>query len=301
MTNRRDMLALEFSRTAPRSRTIARRLAAEDCSQHSGGDDRSALLDKYVVAVNATIRPSRIHTESYIQHSAAARTVLPLKSRIFADLRRMPDVQTRSRTDHRRDKGRAHDLLRNAHQPLLGIGRPGGASHCGPSISGALKREARRALDIVDYQGLQKQLRRVVLALPWKGNAQGHLDMIVLAALSAARSRLRRHRGTQAQERRRVRPPGGDDSPVLHRLEQAGLLAGRWVTPIPGDGGAFMRSPSAASASSRAACGWERFSEASPVCSKESPWQNPADFGLRRPPCAQLDFDPSLRDACGES
>ena len=60
---------------------------------------------------------------------------------------------------------------------------------------------------------------------------KGHLDMIVLAALSAAPAhgyavieQIKRRSG-QAFDL-----PEGTIYPVLHRLEQAGLLASRWVT-----------------------------------------------------------------------
>jgi transcriptional regulator len=60
---------------------------------------------------------------------------------------------------------------------------------------------------------------------------KGHLDMIVLAALSAGPAhgyavieQIRRRSG-QA-----FNLPEGTVYPVLHRLEQADLLASRWVT-----------------------------------------------------------------------
>ena len=64
---------------------------------------------------------------------------------------------------------------------------------------------------------------------------KGHLDMIVLAALSA-----RPAHGYAVIEEIRRRSAGAFDLPegtvypVLHRLEQAGLLAGRWVTADSG-------------------------------------------------------------------
>jgi PadR family transcriptional regulator, regulatory protein PadR len=64
---------------------------------------------------------------------------------------------------------------------------------------------------------------------------KGHLDMIVLAALSAGPAHgyavienIRRKSG-QAFDL-----PEGTVYPALHRLEQAGLLAGRWVTAESG-------------------------------------------------------------------
>jgi transcriptional regulator len=64
---------------------------------------------------------------------------------------------------------------------------------------------------------------------------KGHLDLIVLAALSAGPAHgyavieeIRRRSG-QAFDL-----PEGTIYPVLHRLEQAGLLASRWVTAESG-------------------------------------------------------------------
>jgi len=64
---------------------------------------------------------------------------------------------------------------------------------------------------------------------------KGHLDMIVLAALSAGAAHgyavieeIRRRSG-QAFDL-----PEGTVYPVLHRLEHAGLLASRWVTAESG-------------------------------------------------------------------
>jgi len=60
---------------------------------------------------------------------------------------------------------------------------------------------------------------------------KGHLDMIVLAALSAGPA----HGYAIIEEIKRTSAgafdlPEGTVYPVLHRLEQAGLLSGRWVT-----------------------------------------------------------------------
>jgi PadR family transcriptional regulator PadR len=64
---------------------------------------------------------------------------------------------------------------------------------------------------------------------------KGHLDMIVLAALSVGPA----HGYAVIQEiRRKTRQafdlPEGTIYPALHRLEQAGLLASRWVTAETG-------------------------------------------------------------------
>jgi PadR family transcriptional regulator, regulatory protein PadR len=64
---------------------------------------------------------------------------------------------------------------------------------------------------------------------------KGHLDMIVLAAVSAGPAhgyavieQIRRRSG------RAFDLPEGTVYPALHRLEQAGLLASRWVTAESG-------------------------------------------------------------------
>jgi PadR family transcriptional regulator, regulatory protein PadR len=64
---------------------------------------------------------------------------------------------------------------------------------------------------------------------------KGHLDLIVLAALSAGPAHgyavieeIRRRSG------RAFDLPEGTIYPALHRLEQAGLLASRWVTAESG-------------------------------------------------------------------
>ena len=64
---------------------------------------------------------------------------------------------------------------------------------------------------------------------------KGHLDMIVLAALSAEPA----HGYAVIEEIKRRSGgafdlPEGTIYPVLHRLEEAGLLSGRWVTAESG-------------------------------------------------------------------
>jgi PadR family transcriptional regulator, regulatory protein PadR len=64
---------------------------------------------------------------------------------------------------------------------------------------------------------------------------KGHLDMIILAALSAGPA----HGYAVIEEIRRKSGgafdlPEGTVYPVLHRLEQAGLLTSRWVTAESG-------------------------------------------------------------------
>jgi transcriptional regulator len=64
---------------------------------------------------------------------------------------------------------------------------------------------------------------------------KGHLDMIVLAALApgpahgyAVIEEIKRRSGGAFEL------PEGTIYPVLHRLEEAGLLSGRWVTADSG-------------------------------------------------------------------
>ena len=64
---------------------------------------------------------------------------------------------------------------------------------------------------------------------------KGHLDMIVLAALAPGPA----HGYAVIEEIKRRSAgafdlPEGTIYPVLHRLEEAGLLAGRWVTADSG-------------------------------------------------------------------
>lgn len=64
---------------------------------------------------------------------------------------------------------------------------------------------------------------------------KGHLDMIVLAALAPGPA----HGYAVIEEIKRRSAgafdlPEGTIYPVLHRLEQAGLLAGRWITADSG-------------------------------------------------------------------
>src|SRR5436190_14420792 len=93
---------------------------------------------------------------------------------------------------------------------------------------------------------------------------KGHLDMIVLAALSAGPAHgyavieeIRRRSG-QAFDL-----PEGTIYPALHRLEQAGFLTSRWVTAESGRKRrvyALTRRGNGALAERRAV--WEQFSDA---------------------------------------
>jgi PadR family transcriptional regulator PadR len=93
---------------------------------------------------------------------------------------------------------------------------------------------------------------------------KGHLDLIVLAALSAGPAHgyaiiaeIRRKSGEAFDL------PEGTIYPALHRLEQAGLLAGRWVMAESGRRRrvyALTRRGERALAERRAV--WQRFSDA---------------------------------------
>jgi DNA-binding PadR family transcriptional regulator len=93
---------------------------------------------------------------------------------------------------------------------------------------------------------------------------KGHLDMIVLAALAAGPA----HGYAVIEEiRRKSRQafdlPEGTIYPALHRLEQAGLLASRWVTAESGRRRrvyALTRRGGGARAGHRAV--WQQFSDA---------------------------------------
>ncbi|WP_202988817.1 PadR family transcriptional regulator [Bradyrhizobium campsiandrae] len=93
---------------------------------------------------------------------------------------------------------------------------------------------------------------------------KGHLDMIVLAALSAGPA----HGYAVIEEIRRRSGeafdlPEGTIYPALHRLEQAGLLASRWTTSESGRRRrvyALTRSGDRALAERRAL--WQQFSDA---------------------------------------
>jgi transcriptional regulator len=93
---------------------------------------------------------------------------------------------------------------------------------------------------------------------------KGHLDMIVLAALSsgpahgyAVIEEIRRKSG------RAFDLPEGTVYPALHRLEEAGLLTSRWVTAESGRRRrvyALTRRGESALAERRAV--WRRFADA---------------------------------------
>ena len=102
MTNRRDMLALGALGGTALLALLAQRpaaRAADDCAAAASAQAvGTALLDKYVAAVNAhdTASFPEIHTESYIQHSGRSPSGLAAQienfRRIFAS---MPDLRMR--------------------------------------------------------------------------------------------------------------------------------------------------------------------------------------------------------------
>jgi transcriptional regulator len=108
---------------------------------------------------------------------------------------------------------------------------------------------------------------------------KGHLDMIVLAALAAGPAHgyavieeIKRRSGQKFDL------PEGTVYPALHRLEQAGLLASRWVTADSGRRRrvyALTKRGSGALADQRKV--WEQFSVAiDGLLGGARPWKNPA-------------------------
>lgn len=105
---------------------------------------------------------------------------------------------------------------------------------------------------------------------------KGHLDMIVLAALSAGPAH-----GYAVIEEIKLRSAGAFDLPegtvypVLHRLEEAGLLSGRWVTA---ESGRRRRVYTVTRRGRRELAErreiWKQFSEA--VGGLFRPWKSPA-------------------------
>ena len=166
MTSRREVLALgALAGTAFLARADVG-LAAEECSAATRAEAiGSALLDKYVAAVNAHDTSSfpELHTESYIQHSGRSPSGLAAQIENFRGIfGRMPDVQTR--VEDRiiaGDKVVARMTFSATHtQPLLGIA-PTGRRFTLRTIDIWRVENGKFAehWDVVDYQGLQKQLR----------------------------------------------------------------------------------------------------------------------------------------------
>jgi predicted ester cyclase len=166
MTNRRDVLALGVLAGTAFFAPVSVGLGAEECSGATRAEAiGSALLDKYVAAVNAHDTSSfpELHTESYIQHSGRSPNGLAAQIENFRGIfGRMPDVQTR--VEDRiiaGDKVVARMSFSATHtQPLLGIA-PTGRRFTLRTIDIWRVENGKFAehWDIVDYQGLQKQLR----------------------------------------------------------------------------------------------------------------------------------------------
>jgi predicted ester cyclase len=162
MMKRRDVLALGNLGAAALFAQLGPALAAEDCSPEAVG---SALLDKYVAAVNAhdTSSFADIHTETYIQHSGRSANGLTAQIENFRGIfSRMPDVE--ARVEDRiiaGDKVVARMTFSATHsQPLQGIA-PTGRRFTLRTIDIWRVENGKFAehWDIVDYAGLQKQLR----------------------------------------------------------------------------------------------------------------------------------------------
>ena len=94
--------------------------------------------------------------------------------------------------------------------------------------------------------------------------------------------------------------PEGTIYPVLHRLEHAGLLAGRWVTADSGQTAAGLCADEAWQARARASaarCG-SNFPTRSAGCSRGAGrGRTRRDFRIRRPLARKLAFDPALARA----
>ena len=162
MMKRRDVLALGIVGAAALFARSGPAVAAEDRSAEAVG---SALLDKYVAAVNAhdTGSFADIHTESYIQHSGRSPNGLAAQIENFRGIfSRMPDVQ--ARVEDRivaGDKVVARMTFSATHtQPLQGIA-PTGRRFTLRTIDIWRVEDGKFAehWDIVDYAGLLKQLR----------------------------------------------------------------------------------------------------------------------------------------------
>jgi predicted ester cyclase len=153
------LLALLCAMLAGESRTIK---AAESRTPEQIA---SSLLDKYVAAVNAhdTSTFGDIHTETYIQHSGRSPNGLAAQIENFrAIFARMPDVQaTVEDRIIQGDKIVARMTLTATHtQPLQGIA-PTGRRFALRTIDIWRIENGKLAehWDVVDYAGLQKQLR----------------------------------------------------------------------------------------------------------------------------------------------
>jgi len=125
----------------------------------------SALLDKYVAAVNARDTSSfgDIHAENYIQHSGRSPNGLAAQVENFRTIfARMPDVEARVEDRIIQcDKIVARMTFSATHtQPMQGIA-PTGRRFTLRTIDIWRVENGKLAehWDLVDYAGLQKQLR----------------------------------------------------------------------------------------------------------------------------------------------
>ncbi len=137
-------------------------LAQDDCSPEAVG---AALLDKYMAAVNAhdTGAFADLHTEAYIQHSGRSPNGLAAQVENFrAIFARMPDVQ--ARVEDRVIQGdkvvARMTFSATLTQPMQGIA-PAGRRFELRTIDIWRVENGKLAehWDVVDYAGLQKQLR----------------------------------------------------------------------------------------------------------------------------------------------
>jgi len=166
MTGRRDILALGILGGTTLLAPVRAAFAAEDCATATRAEAiGSALLDRYVAAVNAhdTSAFPEIHAESYIQHSGRSPSGLAAQIENFRGIfGRMPDV--RALVEDRiiaGDKVVARMTFSATHtQPLQGIA-PTGRRFTLRTIDIWRVENGKFAehWDIVDFQGLQKQLR----------------------------------------------------------------------------------------------------------------------------------------------
>ena len=166
MIDRRRILALGILGGAAWCSPGRIAAAADECAAAARAEAiGSALLDKYVAAVNAhdTSTFPEIHTESYIQHSGRSPNGLAAQVENFRGIfGRMPDVQ--ARVEDRviaGDKVVARMVFAATHtQPLLGIAPTGRRFELRTiDIWRVENGKFAEHWDVVDSQGLQKQLR----------------------------------------------------------------------------------------------------------------------------------------------
>jgi predicted ester cyclase len=166
MIDRRRILALGLIGGAAWCSPVRIAAAADECAAAARAETiGSALLDRYVAAVNAhdTSTFPEIHTESYIQHSGRSPSGLAAQIENFRGIfGRMPDVQTR--VEDRiiaGDRVVARMVFAATHtQPLLGIAPTGRRFELRTiDIWRVESGKFAEHWDVVDYQGLQKQLR----------------------------------------------------------------------------------------------------------------------------------------------